>query len=173
MTDWGAHHFDIAQWGLDMDQSGPVEIIPPADPKSGHGVKFVYANGVELIHDNYKKRGGVNFVGTDGEVFVNRGKIESWPEAVVKKPLEANEVHLYDSPGHHRDWLNCIKSRKRPICDVEIGARSVAVCHLGNLAYWNGRKLKWDPAAWKFVGDDEANRWLDRTRRDPWQLPTV
>jgi len=173
MTDWGAHHFDVAQWGLGMDESGPVEVVPPADPKSGQGVKWIYADGVELIHAGYQGRGGVNFVGSGGVVYVDRGKLQSWPDAVVKDPLKPGEVHLYQSPGHQRDWLNCIATRKRPICDVEIGARSAAVCHLGNLAYWNGRRLKWDPKAWRFVGDDQANQWLDRPRREPWQLPKV
>ncbi len=77
------------------------------------------------------------------------------------------------SRGHHRNWLDCIRSRNRPLADVEIGARSVAITILGNLAYWNGRHLRWDPAKWEFVDDPEANRWLDRERRDLWQLPAV
>jgi predicted dehydrogenase len=170
MTDWGAHHFDIAQWGLGMDASGPVEIVPPSDEKAESGVRYVYANGVELIHGG---PGGVNFVGTEGEIFVNRGKLASKPESIIKEPIGDDETHLYESPGHQRDWLDCIRSRKRPICDVEIGARSVTVCHLGNLVYWNRRKLRWDPAKWEFPGDAEANGWRDRPRRDPWQLPTV
>ena len=169
MTDWGAHHFDIAQWGLGMDQSGPVEVTPPEDPKATRGVKFIYANGVEVIHG---PGGGVNFVGTKGEITVNRGRLSSKPESIIKEPIGKDEVHLYRSPGHRRDWLNCIRSRKRPICDVEIGARSVTVCHLGNLAYWNHRRLRWDPQHWQFVDDAEANRWLDRERRDPYQLPS-
>ena len=173
MTDWGAHHFDIAQWGLGMDESGPVEVVPPKDPKSGQGVRWIYADGAELIHGGYEGRGGVNFVGAGGVVYVDRGKLQSWPDAVVKDPLKDGEVHLYNSPGHRRDWLNSIKTRKRPICDVEIGARSVTVCHLGNLAYWNGRRLKWDPKNWTFVGDAEAQGWIDRPRREPWQLPKV
>jgi predicted dehydrogenase len=178
MTDWGAHHFDIAQWGLGMDESGPVEIIPPDDPKAGRGVRYLYANGVEMIHGNHKdpdgqERGGVHFVGEKGIVYVDRGQLKSWPENIVTEPLGATEKPLYKSPGHQQDWLDCIKSRKRPICDVEIGARSVTVCHLGNLAYWNGRKLKWDPAKWRFVNDHEADKWLDRERRDPWKLPKV
>jgi len=173
MTDWGAHHFDIAQWGLGMDESGPVEIIPPEEPKRGKGVKYVYANGIPLIHDNWEGKGGVNFVGTEGWIHVNRGQLSSSPEGLVKEPLPDLPIKLYKSPGHQRDWLECIKSRKRPICDVEIGARSVTVCHLGNLAYWNGRKLKWDPQKWQFVDDTEANGWLDRQRRDPWQLPAI
>jgi predicted dehydrogenase len=173
MTDWGAHHFDIAQWGLGMDEAGPVEIIPPDDPKRGQGVRFVYANGIELVHGGWttpdgKGIGGVNFVGETGAVHVDRGQLQSWPESVVKEPLGANEQPLYKSPGHHQDWFNCIRNRKRPICDVEIGARSVTVCHLGNLAYWNGRKLKWDPKRWRFVGDREADTWRDRERRAPW-----
>jgi predicted dehydrogenase len=170
MTDWGAHHFDIAQWGLGMDDSGPVEIIPPDDPKATRGLRYLYANGVEMIHG---PGGGVNFVGTEGEITVNRGKLSSNPEGIIKEPLTEKDVRLYKSPGHQRDWLECIKTRKRPICDVEIGARSVTVCHLGNLAYWNHRKLRWDPKEWTFIGDAEANKWLDRERRDPWQLPTV
>lgn len=170
MTDWGAHHFDIAQWGLGMDESGPVEILPPEDPQAEQGVRFRYANGVEVVHG---PGGGVNFVGTDGEITVNRGKLESRPPEILQEPLGRHDVVLERSPGHQRDWLNCIRTRKRPICDVEIGARSVTVCHLGNLVYWNRRRLCWDPARWEFVDDEEANTWRDRERRDPWQLPEV
>jgi predicted dehydrogenase len=170
MTDWGAHHFDIAQWGLGMDRSGPVEIIPPEDPKKGVGVRYVYANGVEVIHGS---SGGVKFIGPEGEIVVNRGKLTSKPDTLLKEPLGEKAVRLYNSPGHQRDWLECIKSRKLPICDVEVGARSVTVCHLGNLAYWNGRKLRWDAEKWEFVGDAEAMKWLDRERRAAYQLPEV
>lgn len=169
-TDMGAHHYDIAQWALGMDQSGPVEIIPPEDPKAGTGVKYVYANGVVMTHGG---PGGCVFVGTKGRLHIDRGRLTSEPEEIVKEPLADDEVHLYKSPGHHRDWLNSIRSRKRPVADVEIGARSVTIVHLGNLAYWYGRRLRWDPKSWKFLGDDEANGWLDRERRDPWQLPEV
>ncbi|MBN2474280.1 MAG: Gfo/Idh/MocA family oxidoreductase [Pirellulales bacterium] len=167
-TDMGAHHYDIAQWALGMDESGPVEIIPPDDPKADSGVKYVYANGVEMTHGG---PAGCVFTGTEGTLRIGRGHLSSNPESIVKEPLADDEVHLYNSPGHHRDWIDCIRSRKRPVADVEIGARSVTVVHLGNLAYWNRRKLRWDPAKWTFVGDDEANTWLDRQRRDPWQLP--
>src|SRR5207249_7481963 len=138
MTDWGAHHFDIAQWILDMDKSGPVEIIPPEDPKAQLGVKYVYANGAEIVHGN---PGGVTIKGELGEIFVDRSKITSTPESILKEPLGEKDVHIAKSPGHKKNWLECIKSRQRPICDVEVGARSVTVCHLGNLAYWNHRKL--------------------------------
>ena len=118
MTDWGAHHFDIAQWGLGMDESGPVEIVPPADTSKGKGLRFIYANGVPLIHgDEYepgKKVNGVAFIGTEGKIFVNRGFLASEPEGIVKMTLGASDKRLYNSPGHQRDWINCIRDRKRP-----------------------------------------------------------
>jgi predicted dehydrogenase len=168
MTDWGAHHFDIAQWGLGMDESGPVEIIPPDDPKATRGVRFRYANGVEVVHG---PGGGVQFIGTNGEITVNRGVLRSRPADIIKTPIGEKDVRLFRSPGHLRDWLNCIRNRRRPICDVEIGARSVTVCHLGNLAYWHHRRLRWDPKGWRFVGGDGNDAWLDREHRAPYQLP--
>jgi predicted dehydrogenase len=177
MTDWGAHHFDIAQWGLDMDHSGPVEILPFKNAKGEQRIKYIYANGIEVIHgDEYepkKKVNGVAFISASGKIFVNRGYLASDPADIIKQPLGEKDVHLFKSPGHQRNWLNCVRSRQKPLCDVEIGARSVTVCHLGNLVYWNRRKLRWDPKAWRCVEDAEANKWLDRARRDPWQLPKV
>lgn len=167
MTDWGAHHFDIAQWGLGMDDSGPVEIIPPEDPKATTGLRYLYANGVEMIHDS--SRGGVLFIGENGKIFVDRGKFEATPEALGQEPLGDKAIRLYASSNHQQDFLTCMRNRKKPICDVEIGARSVTVCHLGNLAYWNHRRLKWDPAKEQFVGDAEANTWLDRAKRGSWK----
>lgn len=180
MTDWGAHHFDIAQWGLGMDKSGPVEIVPPENPALGHGVKYIYENGVEVIHGGPS---GVTFIGTDGEIFVNRGKLSSKPEDIIKKPIGDDEIHLYEAPsgshsGHRQDWVNCVRSRKQPNCPIETGARTVAVCHLGNIAYLHGaeldgKSLKWDPQKWEFVGNDEANKWRDYPypRREGYELP--
>jgi hypothetical protein len=165
MTDWGAHHFDIAQWGLGMDESGPVEIIPPAAPKAEYGVRFIYANGVEMVH---VQQNGVTFFGTDGKIFVNRGKFEATPTDITREPLSKKDVQLYVSTDHRQDWLKCIRSRQKPICDVEIGCRTATVCHLGNFAYWHRGALKWDPQAEQFVGDKEANSWIQRERREPW-----
>jgi len=167
MTDWGAHHFDIAQWGLGMDNSGPVEIIPPANPKSGRGVKYIYADGVEMIHGD---SGGVLFVGAEGKILVNRGKFEATPAKLGEDPLPDNAIRLYNSYSHGKDFLDCMRSRKKPICDVEIGCRSVTVCHLGNIAYWTGKRLRWDPVKEVFIGDDEANKWLERDVRGPWKV---
>jgi len=168
MTDWGAHHFDIAQWGLGMDDSGPVQIVPPDDPKATTGVRFVYKNGVQVVHG---KCGGVLFVGTEGQILVNRGKFKITPEGLDKDPVPESGVQLYKSTDHYQDFLDCVKSRKPPVADVEIGCRSVSVCHLGNLAYWYRKVLNWDPMKERFIGDAEANTWLDRKRRAPWDKP--
>jgi predicted dehydrogenase len=170
MTDWGAHHFDIAQWGLGMDNSGPVEIHPP----DGHDFKtltYRYANGTVMYRDGLKDYPfGVVFVGEKGKVCVDRGKFQTDPESIAQEPLGPNDLRLYKSDSHHQDWIQCIRSRQKPICDVEVGCRSVTVCHLGNLAYWHNRSLKWDPVKEKFPGDKEANSWIDRPKRAPWKL---
>ncbi|MBP7746139.1 MAG: Gfo/Idh/MocA family oxidoreductase [Phycisphaerae bacterium] len=166
MTDWGAHHFDIAQWGLGMDGSGPVEIIPP-NGQTGAPLTYRYANGVLVQHGGAD---GVLFTGTEGKLEVNRDHLTTWPASIRKSPLGPNEVHLYESRGHYEDWLHCIRTRGRPICDVAIGATSVIVCHLGNIAWWLGRTLHWDPARQELVGDDIAARWLDRPKRAPYRL---
>lgn len=127
----GAHHYDIAQWALKMDQSGPVEIIPPQDPEAKRGVRFLFENGVEMVHGGPS---GCVFHGENGTLHIDRGRLKSDPEEIVKTPLGENEVHLPKSPGHHRNWLDCVKSREAPIAEVEKGARTAAIIHLGNLA---------------------------------------
>ncbi len=170
MTDWGAHHFDIVQWALDMDTSGPVEIYPP-DGKEHKRLTYVYANGVEVYHGGYTGKGsGITFTGTKGWIEVSRDHLATYPASIMKEPTRPDEVHLYNSQDHAGNWLECIRTRRRPICDVEIGCRSVTVCLLGDLAYWLKRPLKWDPAKEQFVGDELANRWLDRPKRAPWRL---
>ena len=129
---------------------------------------------VDLGDGDGRKVNGITFVGTDGKVFVNRGYLDTDPKDLAKEKPTGSDVQLFRSPGHQRNWLECIKTRARPICDVEIGARSVTVCHLGNIAYWTRERVKWDPKAWQFVNpSDEVAKWFDRDRRDPWQLPKV
>jgi len=166
MTDWGAHHFDIAQWGMGMDESGPVEIIPP-DGKDYKVLTYKYAGGVTMTRD---KANGVLFTGTKGEVETNRGHLRTVPENLVNQKLGPNEIHLYECRNHYTDWLDAIRKRSKPICDIEIGCRSVSVCHLGNIAYKLGRPLKWDPKREVFVGDSGANRLLSLAMRSPWHL---
>lgn len=170
MTDWGAHHFDIAQWGLGMDDSGPIEAIPPNGKDVEH-LTYRYKNGVMMQRRDTGGRAGIVFFGEKGKVMVNRGYLETDPAGIINELPGPNEIHLYRrSPGHHEDWLQAIRLRSKPICDVEIGHRSASVCHVGNIAYWLNRPVKWDPVKEEFPGDDEANRLTQRPMRSPWRL---
>jgi len=166
LADMGAHHFDIAQWALEMDASGPVEIHPP-DGAATRGLRFVYANGVEMFHGG---RSGCTFEGDKGTIYVDRGKIESMPDSILKEPLTDADKRVYFSDNHAGNWLDCIASRKDPICTAEIGARSAAICHLANIGYALQRPLKWDPEKEEFPADSEANKLLDYQMRGEWKL---
>ena len=136
---------------------------------------FTYANGVVLSCTLGGKGNpsGTTFEGEKGTVHVNRGKIEvtlNGEKVADPYKLETGSTKLYVSKGHHADWLDCIKTRKLPICDVEIGHRSSTVCHLGNLAIRTGRKLTWDPKAETLANDKEASALLTKEYRKPWTL---
>ena len=169
MTGWGAHGLDIIQWALGMDETGPVEVWP-----EGEGLKcpvsFRYADGVVLKLDDKGPAGGALFVGDKGEITVDRGKYAAKPVELAKEPLKGSDVHLYKSMDHMQNWLDCIRSREKPVADVEIGHRTTTVCHLGNIARWTGRKLTWDPEKEAFAGDEDANSYLRRPMRAPWTL---
>ncbi len=176
LTDWGAHHNDIAQWGLGMDESGPVEIDGRGEfPDSGlmntpieYFVNYKYANGVTLECNS--EGNNCTFYGTEGEISVNRGRLSSKPDDIIREPTREDEIQLYDSRDHYRNFVECVKSRQTPVCDVETGHRSVSVCHLGNISIRLGRPIRWDPAKERIIGDEEANRWLWRPMRGPWHL---
>jgi predicted dehydrogenase len=170
LTDMGAHHFDIVQWALRADRAGPVRILPPADPGASYGARLFYPSGVEVTHGGPS---GATFIGTAGIISVDRNRLNSIPTKILDEPLADADERLPRPKDHIDDWLQSISSRKPPICDVEIGARSVTVCHLLNLAYWHRRELRWDPAAWEFPGDPEANGWRDHPRRGGYALPPI
>ena len=182
MTNFGAHHLDIAQWGLGMDDSGPGR-------DRGHGhlsrrtstgarspntcrMTYTYANGVQIILGQQQKDipDGVTFIGEKGKIHVTRGKITADPPELLKTELTSSDIRLPVSKDHHANFLDCIKSRKRPICDVEIGHRTATVCHLGNIALRLGRKIQWDPAKEQIIGDADAAAMLTRPYREPWKL---
>ncbi len=189
MTGWGAHGFDQVQWALGMDDSGPVEIWTEGEPfhppvyvkpeSRARGNKrtrkpkvFMRYPGDIVMELGRGPDGGAIFVGEKGTITIGRGSLKADPPELAEEPLEAPDVQLYESNNHGDNWLQSIREGKRPVADVEIGHRSATVCHLGNIARWTGRKLKWDPDSETFVGDDEANYCLDRPRRSPYQLPT-
>jgi len=170
MTNWGAHMFDIAQWALGMDDSGPVEIFPP-DGKNFKALTYRYANGVIVCRDQVSRPvPGVRFEGTEGFVEVSRDHLIAKPESLLRLKLRPGDIHLYRSNNHQDNFLQCVRSRMPTASGAEIGCRSVTVCHLGNIAYWLGRPLRWDPAKEQFVNDDQANRMTGRAMRWPWRL---
>jgi predicted dehydrogenase len=168
MTNWGAHHFDIAQWGLGKDDTGPVEIIPP-DGKDVKLLTYRYADG-PVIHHGGHPNSGVTFIGTEGEINTDRWYYRPKPERLTKEIIGPHEQHLYVSENHHDNFVECIRTRRAPVAHIDAISRSISLCHLGNLAYWLNRPLKWDPQAERFVDDDAANRWLDRPKRAPWNI---
>jgi predicted dehydrogenase len=165
LADMGAHHFDIAQWGLNMDHSGPRELHPPG--RGGTGLRYVYASGVEMFHGGPS---GCTFEGTEGTIYVDRDRLESRPASILQQPLTVRDFHLPAAAANHRqNWLDCIRSRQRPVADVEIGARTAQICQLGNIAYQLRRTLRWDPEREEFHSDEAANRLRSRDNRAPWQ----
>jgi len=180
MTDLGAHDNDLAQWGNDTEHTGPVEIEGKGEfPKDGlwdtaisFEVRYKYANGVTLIcatRDIAKMDQGVRFEGSDGWVYA-RSSIDAKPKSLLTSRIGPDEIHLYRSSNHHRNFIDCVKTRGDTIAPPEVAHRSTTICHLGNIALKLARKLRWDPANEKFVGDEEANRMLSRAMRSPWRL---
>ena len=168
MCDFGAHHYDIAQWGLGMDNTGPVEV---RYPEGGGKITYVYVNGIAMHHGGGAEGAAVEWIGDQGRVLVNRGQfLKTDPPGLIHETLGPNEIHLCASDNHKDNWLDAIRTRKDPICTVDIGHHSANVCNIGNIAYWLRRSLKWDPDKEVFVDDDEANRLIHRAMRSPWQV---
>ena len=169
VTDWGAHMFDIVQWALGMDDSGPVEVIAP-DGKDHPFLTYYYANGIKMTHETWEWSNGIHFIGTTGEIKVQRKKIETTPSYLARKIITESEQHVYKSVDHYKDFLNAMRTRTKPVCDVEIGHRTASVCNIGNIAYRLKRGLKWDPVKERFKNDAEANALLTRKMRKEWSI---
>jgi hypothetical protein len=111
----------------------------------------------------------IQFIGDKGEVLVSRGdRLETTPAGLKDQPLSPGDTHLYESYNHEGNWIECIKTRKTPICPPEIGHRTATICHLNGIAERLGRPIKWDPAREEIIGDAYASRWMDRPRRAPY-----
>ncbi len=173
LADMGAHHFDIAQWALKMDHSGPTKIIPPSDPQAESGLRFVYSNGVEMIHNEFEEdtKADCVFEGSEGLILVSRGGISSRPESVLEQPLGDSDQRVMASNNHHQNWLDGIREDTSCICTAEIGHRSASICHLANIGYRLRRaQMDWDPQLEMFTNDPEANQQLSRKPRDKWSI---
>jgi predicted dehydrogenase len=170
--DWGAHHYDIVQWALGRDHSGPTYFVPKGYEGAKHAY-YEYADGIKVFRDHPGTRGQmIRFIGSKGEVGVSRGgNLESTPAELVNRPLSLGETRLYRSSDHKVNWIDCIRSRKDPICTAEIGHRTATICQLSGIAERLERPIRWDPDAEQIVGDAMARRWESRPRRAGYELP--
>lgn len=183
MTNWGAHGVDQIQWALGMDATGPIEIAPVTEGQNGH-VRMKYANGVPvnfIIEPGKGPMGGAIFICEKGKLEINRNKFTSNPPEIALQLLKSLDIQeeerkwsdslaLWQAKWHLQNWLDCIRSRQLPVADVEIGHRSVSVCHLANIARATNRTLRWDPIAESFLEDSTANQLLTRQRRTEFGL---
>jgi predicted dehydrogenase len=190
MTDWGAHHNDIARWGVGLDGPVAIEGTHFVDPIPGgytaysdYEVNLTYANGVRqtikttkddsifggVVNEN-GQRNGIKFEGTNGWIWVNRGEITASDDSLLSTPLPAGAVRVKVSNNHMQNFFDCVRSREMPVADVETEHRSASICHLGAIALRTGRKLNWDPVNEKFTGENarENNKWLVREMRKPF-----
>lgn len=181
-TNFGAHSNDIVQWALGMDDSGPVEYSDLGSEFPAKGDLFNtptkvafrarYANGIDLDCITHKLSFGARFEGSDGWLFVNGRKMDVSAPALAKISLKSGDTRLPVSENHYRNFIDCVKSRKDPIEPVEAGHRTANLCHLGNAAMLFKRTIRWDPKKETAIGDDEANRFLNRPPRAPWVYRT-
>ncbi len=180
LTDWGGHHPDCAQWGMGTQYTGPVEIRGargsfPSDTAWDTATDYyfaaIYRNGVKMIVSN-RVRGGVTFKGTEGQVWANRGRHDAQPKSILDSQITPDEIHLYESNNHFRNFIDCVLSRKKPVAPVEVAHRSITICHLGNIAMQLGADgFRWDPDREEIVDNPAAARMLSRAYREPWTLP--
>jgi len=187
LTDWGVHLFDIAQWGLGKDYTSPARIEAAGSMYETYNlyeypkvctIRYDYGDAIiewrqgtgEVIEEG--EGYGTKFYGTDGEIFVNRGSCKLHPKVgkTINGELGENDTRLYASANHHRDFFDCMRTRKRPICDVEIGHRATCISHLGNIAFRLGRAVNYDPVQEYFPGDPAANKMIEKPMRAPWRL---
>jgi len=195
VVDWGAHHIDTAQWGMGADGLWPVEVHGEAtfnregvwDCAVNYRFEFKYKEGFTIVARDFTGRGegrdgqrftrgwggtnfGVLFEGTEGWIQVNRGGINVHPRTAMRAPRGPNEIHLYESHNHKRNFLDCIKTRNQPAAPPQFGHHSLGLAHMGLICAKVGRALKWDAKKQSFENDDEANRLLARPMRSPWRL---
>jgi len=195
ITDWGAHHNDIVLWATGNDRSGPisaegkatVEMIPGGfTTPSEYEILFTYQDGLThtcktttadawngSVIDPKGQRHGVKFEGSDGWIWVTRGTLTASDRDLLKYKFTDTDQRLYVSNDHMGNFLDCVKTRKAPICDAEIGHRSATLCHLGAIAVRLGRKIRWNPQTQQMIGDLEATKWMSREMRPEWDYNLV
>jgi predicted dehydrogenase len=176
ITDWGCHLNDIAQWANGTDETGPVEVVGRGEfPTSGlydtptkFEIEYTYADGVKLICRD--GRPGIEFDGERGRIHIDYGdaRMRCTPARLEYEVIKPEGTHLYTAASEHRNFLDCVKTRRPCYYPAEVGHRTASLCHLGVIAVWTGRKLRWDPVAERIMGDPDSNRYLARANRSPW-----
>ena len=178
LAGYAVHDLDIAQWGMGNNRSGPVSVegrgVYPAkglyNTIMTFNIEYRYANGVKLIlTDTGQNPHGVRFIGEKGWVFV-RSRIDANPKSLLRERLDPSETHLYRSPGHAQNFIDCVKSRAPTITPIEVAHRATSTSQIGGIACELQRKLEWDPGAERFVNDEQANGLLSYAMRPPWRL---
>ncbi len=183
LTDWSGHHIDIAHWGLGLSETGPVTISGKAaypaqsaiwNTPTSYRIKLTYASGdtIYVASRDFGPNGGIGVTwhGEEGRLYVTRGRIEADPSHILNEVIGPDEIHLYRSANHYRNFLDCVKSRKATICPAETGHRSISAGLLGEIAMLTGRTLHWDPAKEEFLNDPAAAALLGRSYREPWHI---
>ncbi|MBK6281780.1 MAG: Gfo/Idh/MocA family oxidoreductase [Draconibacterium sp.] len=177
LTDWGGHHPDIAQWGMNTEQTGPVKIQNAKATWAKHPVwntatdfyfEAIYANGLKLIISSNEEKGGVKFEGTEGWVWADRGGHGASTPTILNSIIKPDEIQLYKSENHFRNFIDCVYSREETIAPAEIAHRSITIAHLGNIAMKLNQDLEWDPVTEKILNNETANNMLARPMREPW-----
>lgn len=181
ITDWGAHFIDVAHWGMDADDSGPVEVSASGVKRRDQGIydapesfviEYTYPDGVALrmFSTTDQAKYGTRFVGTEGSVFTENTRLETDPPELRRTKIKPDEIHLYESRDHHRNFIDCVKSRQPTAAPVEAAHRAASACQLGAIAAQLGRPLRFDPKTERFDGDTEADTLLSRPMRGEWKL---
>ena len=181
ITDWGVHFIDVVQWAAGMDQSGPVEVTVRSqtrrpegiyDAPEGFHIDYRYANGVTVTMkaETDQSKWGINFIGSEGSIFSEGKRLDVQPASLGEQDLSGGDTRLYVSKNHYRNFIDCVYSREETAAPAETGHRSASACYLGAIAADVGGTLEFDPANERFTNNEQANRHLMKTMRDPWTL---
>lgn len=167
---WGQHHYDIVQWALAADTTGPVAAWVEDDRSHLRYANGVVVYGKPFPGERIGGNGGCCFVGTDGRIAVDRDDLVSDPPDIVREPLRPSEVHLYRADSHSGNFLECVRTRKKPVCDADIAHRAASALLVSGVAKQLGRAVTWDPVREEFPGDEAANRLRTIAKRAPWRV---
>lgn len=181
ITDWGAHFLDVAQWGAGMDDTTPTEVAAHDvkrrdmgiyDAAESFRIEYRYANGVRItmLSTDDKTKWGTRFIGSEGWIFTEAEVLKASDDAILRVKLKDSDERLFESKNHHRNFVDAVVSRGTVAAPAEAAQRAATTCHIGAIAAWLKRPLKFDPKYERFDGDDEANAMLMRPMRDAWRI---